>query len=226
MPILKNGNLTKYASTDFGAVDFKKDETISEFVQARWATREQHRQSLERQWYLNIANYLGQQYLQWNPVTKALFLPRQPRHRVRATVNRLMPMVRRIISSTVRQRPQWTVSPATGELNDRITAGLATDYLRYYWNTHGMNDKLIDLLTWRSTTGNVFVRVFWDAFKGDKIAAEAEDFSGKKARSKEEKRKAKEEGQAYLKKMGLAGPEDAKAEKYDRILQNDFYFLH
>ena len=213
MPILKKGNVTSYASTDFGAVDFKKDDTISDFVQARWASREQHRQSLERQWYLNIANYLGQQYLQWNPVTKSLFLPRQPRHRVRATVNRLMPMVRRIIASTVRQRPQWTVSPATGELNDRITAGLATDYLRYYWTTHGMNDKLIDLLTWRSTTGNVFVRVFWDAFKGDKIAAEPEDFSGEKARSKEEKKKAKKAGEDYLRTMGLAGPEDAKASK-------------
>ena len=181
--ISKNGNLVE--SLECGRIDFKDDRATADFVIAHLQDRS-HRDKLERQWYLNIAYFLGHQYLQWDPHSRKLYLPSAPRHRQRIVINRLMPIVRRITASTLRQKPQWVVSPATTETEDQITSQIATHYLKYQWRALGMDTKLIDLIKWRSTCGNAFIRVFWNPFKGDRIVADTYEFSGKVPRDDEE----------------------------------------
>ena len=195
-------------ATTVGKLDYGDDENIGEFISAQMERSRGSREKLERQWTLNIAYFLGHQYLQYDPHRKSLFLPHQPRHRVRIVVNRLMPMVRRIIAGTLRQRPQWMVEPATSDIEDQIVSQLARDYLRDRWRFLDMDTKNIDLLKWRSTTGNVFARAFWDPFKGERFVADASELADRIPRDPEEQQELRRA--ARKRNRDLLGPEDAK----------------
>jgi len=203
--IKNNGN--RVEAENPGKLNYDNDQDIANFV-AHQTKSNSGREKLERQWYLNIAYFLGHQYLQWDPHARRLYLPYAPRHRQRIVVNRLMPIVRRIISMTIRAKPQWVVSPATAEIEDQITSQVATSYLKYMWRNLSMDDKLVDLIKWRSTCGNVFMRCFWDPHKGERVVSDVSEASGKVAKNKDDKKKLRKAGRKYLKKKGLMGPED------------------
>ena len=190
-----------------GKLDYSDDENTAKFIAATMERSRGEREKLERQWYLNIAMYMGHQYMQWDPHRKGLFLPHQPRHRVRIVVNRLLPMVRRIIAGTLRQRPQWMVEPATNEIEDQIVSQLARDYLRDRWRFLDMDSKNISMLTWRSTTGNCFARVFWDPMAGERFVADISELADRIPRDPQEQQELRRS--AKKKNRDLLGPEDA-----------------
>tara|TARA_B100001013_G_scaffold343937_1_gene272803 strand:+ start:4571 stop:6769 length:2199 start_codon:yes stop_codon:yes gene_type:complete len=187
---------------------YGSNKKIVDFVDVKMEQIRSTRDRLERQWYLNIAYYLGHQYLQWDSHSKRLYLPHAPKHRQRVVINRLMPIVRRIISSTIRNNPQWVVSPATTETEDMITAQLGTSYLKYQWRNLDMDNKLIDLIKWRSTTGNVFVRAFWNAHAGERMVVDTAELAGEIPRDPGDKKRLRKEAMKKLKKEGLVAPED------------------
>ena len=190
-------------------LNFGNPRGIVDFVELKLRDIRASRDRLERQWYLNIAYFLGHQYLQWDAHSRGLYLPHAPKHRVRLVINRLLPIVRRIVASTMRGKPQWVVSPATQETDDRITSLLATDYLKYQWKNLDMESKLIDLVKWRACTGNVFVRTFWNASRGDRIVFDVEDLAGAVPRDLADREAKKQEAIEMLQGLGLVGPDDS-----------------
>ena len=188
---------------------FGNNRGVVDFVEVKLKDIRAYRDKLERQWYLNIAYYSGHQYLQWDAHTRGLYLPHAPKHRVRIVVNRLMPIVRRITASTLRSKPQWMVSPATTETQDRITSLIATQYLKYQWKNLDMQSKLIDLVKWRAITGNAFLRVFWNANRGDKITFDINELGKGFASTEAEAEEMKESILNELREEGLVGPDDS-----------------
>ena len=190
---------------------FGSNKKLVDFVDIKLDDIRATRDRIERQWYLNIAYYLGHQYLQWDPHSRKLYLPTAPRYRQRVVINRLMPIVRRIIASTIRSSPQWIVQPATAETEDMITAQMSTKYLKFMWRDLDMDNKLIDMIKWRSCTGNVFLRTFWNAHKGERMVVDVGELAGmmpKKNENDEDKEKRRKKAVKKLKKEGLVGPED------------------
>ena len=210
MPRTKRTSKEVYSQPD-GKLEFGHDKNIYNFVSNQIENRGL-RDKLERQWYMNIAYYLGHQYLQWDPYSKKLYLPQAPRHRQRIVINRLMPIVRRIISATLRGKPQWIVSPATTEVEDQITSKIATDYLKSQWRNLDMEDKLVELVKWRSICGNAFLRCFWDPAKGEKMVADVSEISGQIPGAGNPLEELQKMGKKTLKKSGLAGPDDSSTE--------------
>jgi hypothetical protein len=86
-----------------------------------------------------------------------------------------MPIVRKVVSKLLRQRPAWLVIPATGDVEDRTTAIIGTKVLRYYWRYLDMDRLMVELGTWMSTCGNAFARVYWDPDKGPELDLSPED---------------------------------------------------
>ena len=205
--ISKGGQL--HSTANPGKLKYSSDEDIVAFVRTQKARQKISREKLERRWFLNIAYFVGHQYMQWDPYRKSLYLPSQPRHRIRIVVNRLMPMVRRAIASTVRQRPQWVVNPATNEIEDQITSLLAKDYLRYQWGQLSMDKKLVNLLMWRETCSDVFIRSYWDPFRGESFAMSMEDVADRIPRDEEDLEGIRRDTRKRLKKDKLIGPDDA-----------------
>lgn len=155
-------------------VDFDDDGQIVDFVKQRWERRDEHRLNYERQWYINIAQYLGYQYHTWDGHTSSMVLPPAPSYRVRLVANRLMPIVRKVVSKLLRARPEWVVIPATQEEEDQMIARIGAKVLHYYWRTHHLDKLIVKAATWMGCTGNVFMRVIWDPTKGAPVPIDEE----------------------------------------------------
>jgi hypothetical protein len=156
-------------SLTFGQVDFSKPDQIVAFTEGRYEKRSEHRIGLERQWYMNIAHYLGYQYHTWDEASGRIAPTYAPSWRVRLVCNRLMPIVRKVVSKILRQRPTWNVIPATNDYEDQSKAIAARKALQYYWRYLDMDAILVKAFTWMSTTGNVFLRTYWDPTKGPEM---------------------------------------------------------
>jgi hypothetical protein len=160
--------------TSITQVDPKNDAHIVGFAEGRWEKRDQYRNQLEQQWYTNITQYLGYQYHTYDTHTGTMSLSPAPSYRVRLVCNRLMGISRKVVSRALRQRPRWTVLPATNEDRDKAVSKVSEKILRYYWRYLDMDRVVIDAFTWLSITGNVFFRTYWDPQKGPEMDMEDE----------------------------------------------------
>lgn len=156
-------------------VDIRDEESIVCYVQQRWESRSSTRLALERQWWLNIAFFLGYQYHTFDPKSGVLYQPKAPPWRVRLACNRIMPIVRKNIAKAVRQRPIFTTIPATGDAEDAAISVVGSKLLQSYWRTLEWDRKIIEFSTWLFTTGNVFGRVYWDPMAGPPLSVSPEE---------------------------------------------------
>jgi hypothetical protein len=163
------------AAPSLADVNLKRDADIVAFVEHSWRSRDKHRLQFERQWLVNIAMYLGFQYLEWDATRRTLQQPPAPPWRVRLAANRLQGTVRKIVSKILRQSPEWVVVPATEDTDDEQTAMVSEKVLRHYWESNHLNELLMDAFTWMSTCGNVFLRVLWDTTKGEEFEVTKHD---------------------------------------------------
>jgi hypothetical protein len=154
----------------FHSVDWTSPEDIVSFVGGMWDTRRARRQWLERQWYINIAFYMGHQWLEWDESRGQLYQPAAPPWRVRLTANLVQGVARKIMATILRQKPVFTVVPATGDPEDIIAARLQEKVLKYYWGgPFEADQKLIEALVWMTTTGLGAWRLHWDPTKSDEV---------------------------------------------------------
>lgn len=160
----------------FFSTNWENEDDIVNFVGGMWDTRRQRRQWIERQWYINIAFYLGHHWLEWDESRGRLYRPSAPPWRVRLTSNLLQGVVRKIVSTIMRQKPTWSVMPATGDQDDVVTARIAEKVLKYYWGGPlGCDAKFNDVLNWMSTTGLGCWRLHWDPTKASEISLDADE---------------------------------------------------
>jgi hypothetical protein len=61
-------------------VNWDDEGSVVAFVMGRWERRDQYRGQLEKQWYTNIAQYMGYQYNVYDPRSgKMVVCPTHPR---------------------------------------------------------------------------------------------------------------------------------------------------
>lgn len=145
-------------------LDFERRAGLSQWAQNEFLRCRNARQPFERQWYLNIAFYLGRQYVA--PVFAAgqfkLSVPPAPRHRVRMVVNKIRPALRKEVAKLVSSKPIATVVPATSEDEDYAAANVAEAILK----AHFIDPKILNLnqkwVWWGAVCGASFKKQFWD----------------------------------------------------------------
>jgi len=114
------------------------------------------------EWYLNLAFYLGEQYVKFENVTNTLVVPKKPSYRVRLTINQIMPRVRTELAKLTQGRHKWEVLPSTSEEEDINVADIATKFLDAKWRELDMERIRQDLLMWCIVCGTSFLEVYWD----------------------------------------------------------------
>ena len=67
-------------------------------------------ETYERQWYLNIANYLGNQWLAYDKNSKRFAVPNAPSWRVRLVINKVMPIARAQMAKLHEVAPKFYVA--------------------------------------------------------------------------------------------------------------------
>ena len=150
----------------FLTIDPSKPQTIADFVSECWFSRWNYKYGLERQWFINIACFKGNQNVIWDDVSKRLREPEAPPWKVRLVVNLLQGAVRTNVSKIYRPRVEWDIIPPTTDPQDIQTAQLDKYVLQYYWKLLNLDAKLLDATEWMCQTGNVFLKVCWNPDKG------------------------------------------------------------
>ena len=162
------------SDTTIYSVDFSNPEEVTGFVSSLHL-KQTFKQSLERQWYINIAWYMGLQNLIWNDGSGSLYEPEAPSYRVRMVVNMLQSTVRKLSSKIYRVRPEWDVIPATTDSHDIGRAAISKNILSFEWMKQDMPTKSLETLHWLMTTGNAVNKAYWDPELGDPVPVLLED---------------------------------------------------
>lgn len=123
------------------------------------------RGKLEPIWYLNLAYYIGEQWIAWDG--RGLFKPRLKANRITIVDNRIQPSVRLEIAKLTKAQPVFTVSPNTPDEEDANAAELGEQLMRYFWRHLHMQAMMSKALLWSRICGAGFVKTFWDPTLGD-----------------------------------------------------------
>jgi hypothetical protein len=124
------------------------------------------RTAQERQWYLNLAFYLGNQNVQFRQTVGTqqfdLYTPRAPYYRVRLVVNQVRKIVRKEISRLTAQKPNAFVVPSSSEDQDVFAAQAGEQIWDSLWRELKLNKILRDTVFWQVVCGNGFIKSYWD----------------------------------------------------------------
>lgn len=134
------------------------------------------RQQIERQWYINMAFYIGKQNVAVIPISSAssaatgvrLYIPPAPYYRARPILNRIRPIIRNELAKLTAQKPTATIVPATGEDQDRLAAQAGEQIWESIYREQKIDQVFRQTMMWTLCTGNGFMKVYWEADKLDK----------------------------------------------------------
>ncbi len=125
----------------------------------------------ERQWYLNLAFYYGNQHVQFKNVQGTgafdLYVPNAPYYRVRITVNQIRKVIRKEISRLTAQKPNAFVVPSSSEDADVFAAQAGEQIWDSLWRRLKFNKTLREVVFWQAVCGNGFIKSYWDPTKLD-----------------------------------------------------------
>jgi hypothetical protein len=125
----------------------------------------------ERQWYLNLAFFYGNQHVAIKQAATGgafeLYVPKAPYYRVRIVVNQVRRVIRKEIARLTAQKPNAYVVPSTTEDSDVFAAQAGEQIWDSLWRRLKFNKTLREAVFWQSVVGNGFVKSYWDANKMD-----------------------------------------------------------
>lgn len=145
------------------AVRWAKDQ-YTQIRNARVAT--------ERQWYLNLAFYLGKQNVALvrpttGPTTSTrLWVPPAPYYRSRPIINRIRSTVRTELSQLTGNRPNASVVPSSSEDRDMYAAQAGEQIWYQLYDEHKLRAKIRTTMWWTLICGTGFMKAYWDYSKG------------------------------------------------------------
>lgn len=130
----------------------------------------------ERQWYLNLAFFYGQQNVKFRNVsgtnTFDLYVPKAPYYRVRMVINHVRRVVRKELSRLTAQKPSAYVVPSSNEDADVFAAQAGEQIWDSLWRRLKFSKTLRESVFWQIVCGNGFIKSYWDPTKLDPGAAE------------------------------------------------------
>lgn len=137
----------------------------------RWFQRSTAvRAHVERTTLLNLAFFLGQQYvgLPEGSVANRLVSKSAPKGRVRTTENLIVPAVRAEIARLLRTRPTGTTLPLGDDPEDIEAASAGDDLLQHVRREHDRERYTEEAVMWSVLSGKGHVGLTWDPMATDR----------------------------------------------------------
>ncbi len=130
------------------------------------------RETLERQWKLNLAFYKGKQYVFYNRKSRRIeSLPTddgdKPRYRVRLVSNQIAPNTQSLLSRLVKSKPQFFATPGQSSFEAQKATEVAENLLDYWWDAFSLTEKREEAMMWSIIAGNGFWKITWDDQAGE-----------------------------------------------------------
>jgi hypothetical protein len=152
------------------------DSTVADLDELLNASR-QVRRTFEPQWVLNIAYYLGKQWIKVD-AAGMLFDVNLGDDRVTLVDNRIRKNVRVNIAKQTKQRPNWVGVPKDPSDEEIQRARLRSIVFEHYWRELQARRKLRSALWYRDVCGAGFWKVLWDDTLGEKTVVLARPGGG------------------------------------------------
>lgn len=120
--------------------------------------------------YINIAYYLGKQYIHWNAVEKKVYEASKEDGKTQFVANRTQKIVRTELAKIQKNKPIMKVVPASNEEDDIRSAKTGDKILDYLEYKHKLNTKVDKrAILWGLTTEFGMVHPYWDVSSGKSI---------------------------------------------------------
>lgn len=139
------------------------------------------RNKQERQWYLNMAFYRGDQWVTYlkgpgSMLTSGkLSTPKAPPYRIRLTINRVRSMVRTEISRMTSNKPNASVVPASSEDEDLFAASAGEQVWESLYVEKNLARIYARTAFWQSVCGIGYIKCWWDPNAIDKATEQMGD---------------------------------------------------
>lgn len=147
----------------------KADAQLIKDLDALFERAKRDREPYERQWWVNMAFYLGEHHAVWNPVSKKLSRPRVPKWRVLMAVNLITGTIRTEYAKLIQQRPMAKAQPNSDDPDDENQARVMDDLLDYLWTADGSDKASKRALLWALITGTGLFEAYWDKTAGEPL---------------------------------------------------------
>lgn len=147
--------------------DPKKDAALVAWLDGEFKKAKDARARDERQWFINLAFYFGKQNIQiiqtpGSVQNYKLFTPPAPYYRARPIINRIRPLIRTEVSKLTSQKPSAFVVPSSSEDRDLYAANAGEQIWDSLYHQKHLQKVLRRAAWWASTTGNGFIKSYWD----------------------------------------------------------------
>ena len=157
------------------AADRRQREQLAAWVRTQFDQARPARWKFERQWYLNLQFYRGNQNVEFKkgPLSQAgyrLAVPPAPPWRVRPVINRVRPAARREMSRMTAQKPTFVVAPATADDDDQAAARVGEQLLETRYSDLNIPEKQRLWVWWATICGTAFMKDYWDKSRGPQQA--------------------------------------------------------
>jgi hypothetical protein len=148
-------------------IDAKADEK-GMYSFARYTAQNDHYSGFFQTWTKTILFLLGRQWnLVWNSTKRGWGRDTDiPAWRQQPVTNVTFATYRTLAAKLTKQRPTLEVVPPSGDSNDREAASLGQSILVHLWRALKMPTANRRAIGWYLCTGQVYLRVFWNAEAG------------------------------------------------------------
>ena len=152
----------------------KDKQRLTDWVKNSFTKAKSDRWQSEKQWYLNLAFYFGKQNVQAIETKGAashfkLVTPPAPYYRSRPVINKVRPLMRTEMAKLSSQRPDTYVVPSSSNDDDLFAAQAAEQIWSSIQDSHKLDAIFRRAIFWTSTTGNGFIKSFWNDAKVDQL---------------------------------------------------------
>lgn len=158
-------------------LDADTDKKIAHWVKDKYEKCKSDTTGIRNQWYINLAFYKGDQYVQMIR-GKLINTPEIP-NRVRLKINKIRPIMRTQVSRMTSQKPSATVIPSSSEDEDILAAEAGESVWEHISESEEYQKHLINAAWWASNTGVGYIKQEWDKSFHDEDANNGKGALGK-----------------------------------------------
>lgn len=120
---------------------------------------------LEKQWFVNIAFYIGLQNFDASEVLQDID-PNFTLEDAGYIANHIQRIVAQNVARKTQRRPDWSVIPRSTDIDDQLGAKAAESVLDYFYDHMDVKRKRREGVFWGETCGTWFFYIDWDKNKG------------------------------------------------------------
>jgi hypothetical protein len=151
----------------------EEEARLVSWVTGQYKAIKAARNTLEVQWYTNLAFFFGRQWIQLLATSASkngvqLTIPPAPPWRVRLVINKIRPTVRTELAKVTSQKPQFTVMPRTTDDLDLVASRVSDQILKCEYDEKEIHEKIKSAAWWALVTGTGFIKDFWDVRATDR----------------------------------------------------------